>query len=169
MPAGRHAACSLEAHELLSLRLGPLRSPGALHFVIIMPAHRECQRHLSVRAPAGAPAGPPELQPGDIPTSAVDFHVSDIAPALLATCPPVAAAAAAAAAATPGTDPEERLRRAMWRAPTSISNSLLPLLCFAAGVSVRCADRPSGTPAFYGPAMRCQALDSPCSLRPTLL
>ena len=89
--------------------------------LVSMPAHRVCQRYLSARAPTGAPAGPPELQPGDIPTSAVDFHVSDIAPALLATCPPVAAAAAAAAAATSGTDPEERLRRAMWRAPKSRS------------------------------------------------
>ena len=73
--------------------------------------------------------------------------MSDIAPALLATCPPVAAAAAAAAAATPGTDPEERLRRAMWRAPKS--RSTLCCLYIAAGVSVRCADKPTGAPAGY--------------------
>lgn len=70
--------------------------------------------------PPGEPAGSPELRPGDIPTSAVDFHVSDIAVALL-TCPSIAEAAAAAAAAAPGADAEERLRRAMWRVPCPTS------------------------------------------------
>ena len=65
--------------------------------------------------PPGEPAGSPELRPGDIPTAAVDFHVSDIATALLTACPPIAAAAAAAASTAPGADAEERLRRAMWR------------------------------------------------------
>jgi hypothetical protein len=52
--------------------------------------------------------------------SAVDFHVTNIVPALLASCPPIAAAAAAAAAAASRADPEERLRRAMWCAACQI-------------------------------------------------
>lgn len=69
---------------------------------------------------SGEPAGSPDIRPGDIPTSAVDFHVSDIAVKLL-NCLSIAEAAAAAAAVAPGTDAEERLRRAMWRVPCPTS------------------------------------------------
>ena len=89
--------------------------------------------------------------------------MSDIAPALLATCPPVAAAAAAAAAATPGTDPEERLRRAMWCVPwTQCSGAP----CTQPGTLSTAGHRSGGAPAQRHAALSRSNLNLRCLCLP---
>ena len=60
------------------------------------------------------------LQRGDIPTSAVDFHVSSIVQGLLQQ-PAIAQAATEAAGAGAGDNAEHVLQRAMWRCRSSVN------------------------------------------------
>lgn len=55
----------------------------------------------------------PPLRRGDIPLSAVDFHISSIVEELMQV-PTILAAAGSAAAQTGNSDSNDSLRRAMW-------------------------------------------------------
>ena len=60
------------------------------------------------------------LKRGDIPLSAIDFHVSSIVEELMQK-PAISAAAQAVAAQRNGVDPHDALRRAMWLFRSSLN------------------------------------------------
>lgn len=61
------------------------------------------------------------MQRSDVPTAAVDFHVSSIIPALLQDSA-VMQAAASCVSAGEASDPESALQKAMWRHRSSINH-----------------------------------------------
>lgn len=76
------------------------------------------------------------LQRGDVPTAAIDFHVSSIVPALLQDSA-VMQAAASCVAAGAAADAESAMQKAMWRHRSSTNHKQVRQLLMLADCAMR--------------------------------